>query len=383
MKVALIIVLVLSIPAWLILLYDYVYMVIDHLSHYHIGQWKTMEQWQRCVERVCRKWAIKTPVLQMRDDYRYLLLDRINGSYGKAMVQSWQKAGCILGSFAVNTTDHREFIEEIKKQLLLANGMWIKEPDKVDYAILAYALLSCEEDPWSIKPAMDSMIECILKNKCEDGMISYSAGSCAKRRYVDTLGFVCPFLSLYGKRFNSKEMTDLAVYQLMKYQDGLTEGLPVHCYTVSDNLPVGILGWGRGAGWYALGLVDTLPNIDDQSQSELVKKYLQNLADVCLKYIHEDGGFNILLQDSGTRYDSSATAMLGYMLACCGKIFKDIRYTSAAEKCLLRLMQVTKMSGVIDECQGDTKDIGVFSMQYTAMPFVQGMALRLCAELSR
>ena len=46
-------------------------------------------------------------------------------------------------------------------------------------------------------------------------------------------------------------------------------------------------------------------------------------------------------------------------------------------------MKVTRINGVLDECQGDTKDIGIFSMQYTAMPFAQGISLRLATELRK
>ena len=41
------------------------------------------------------------------------------------------------------------------------------------------------------------------------------------------------------------------------------------------------------------------------------------------------------------------------------------------------------INGVIDQCQGDTIDIGIFSEKYGSMPFVQGMTLRLAAILRK
>ena len=39
-------------------------------------------------------------------------------------------------------------------------------------------------------------------------------------------------------------------------------------------------------------------------------------------------------------------------------------------------MSVTRRDGTIDFSQGDTKDIGVYSMLFEVLPFTQGMVLR-------
>ena len=39
-------------------------------------------------------------------------------------------------------------------------------------------------------------------------------------------------------------------------------------------------------------------------------------------------------------------------------------------------MSVTKKNGEIDFSQGDTKDIGVYSILFDILPFAQGFALR-------
>ena len=46
-------------------------------------------------------------------------------------------------------------------------------------------------------------------------------------------------------------------------------------------------------------------------------------------------------------------------------------------------MKATKITGVVDECQGDTIDIGIFSERFAPMPFAQGMTLRLAAVLDQ
>ncbi len=73
-------------------------------------------------------------------------------------------------------------------------------------------------DPASIRSAMDHMIRCIEDNLCPDGMVSYSAGKTSNRRYVDTLGFVCPFLALYGRIYQEPRYVRMAVEQLRLFR---------------------------------------------------------------------------------------------------------------------------------------------------------------------
>jgi hypothetical protein len=40
-------------------------------------------------------------------------------------------------------------------------------------------------------------------------------------------------------------------------------------------------------------------------------------------------------------------------------------------------MKKTKINGVVDECQGDTIDVGIISEKFGEMPFAQGFTLRL------
>lgn len=48
----------------------------------------------------------------------------------------------------------------------------------------------------------------------------------------------------------------------------------------------------------------------------------------------------------------------------------------AADRCLDKLRSVTRITGAIDWCQGDTKGIGIFAQTYDIMPFAQGLTLR-------
>ncbi|MCH5299774.1 MAG: glycoside hydrolase family 88 protein [Ruminococcus sp.] len=361
--------------------YDAISALYENLSHYHIGRWENKQQWKNAVLKVCKKWSVKTPKLKLRDDCRYLLIDRLKGKYSKPMVQSWQTAGCILGMKAFQENCFDSDFQKIKKQFLDKDGGWSVSVKKVDFAMLAYVLLKCEKDKQSIHKAMEQMIDCIEYNLCDDGMISYSAGKNARRRYVDTLGFVCPFLGLYGKIYNKTEYIDLAINQIKLFREkGFYKNFPVHCFQSVSEIPLGIYGWGRGMGWYSLGLTDLYLELDDNLNKKVLAAYMKEAAENWKRFERKDDGFSTIVQDQ-EHYDSSATVMLGYFYAICGKEFDMQEYTDIANRCLLKIIKHTKINGVIDGCLGDTKDIGVFSQRYGSMPFVQGMAIKLFAVL--
>ena len=361
--------------------YDALSALIERFSHFHIGRWKSQSQWETAVEAVCRKWAVKTPVLRLRSDCRYLLLDRLRGKNGKAAVQSWQKAGCLLGLEA-DAEKNAETLNAAEARLLNPDGAWSKPLlEKVDVGMLAYALLKHTDHPEKIRTAMDQVAEVMEKNLCKDGMISYSMGQKSDRRFVDTLGFVCPFLAAYGKIYGRPEYAAMAVDQLKLFHDeGIAYGLPVHCYKKDGCIPLGVYGWGRGAGWYALGLIDTYPELENIGDKAWLRACIEETAESLKVYERQEGGFSSILQDFGN-YDSSATAMLGYFYARCAELFQREEYLDIARRCCGRLQHVTKISGVIDECQGDTLGVGVFSTRYGSMPFAQGMTLRLLTIL--
>ena len=353
--------------------YDAVSALVENYSHFHMGRWSDLSQWHKYAYRVCGKWAVKTPTLKLREDCRYLLVDKIRGKYGKKMVQSWQKAGCMLGVHSVDKDS--KILVKIKNQLIDDKGNWKISINRIDYAMLGYALLKAEDDAESIRCAMDSIVQCIEDNLCNDGMISYSAGKSSKRRYVDTLGFVCPFLGAYARVYDKPEYADLAINQIKLFREkGFYKGLPVHCFRSETEIPLGIYGWGRGMGWYALGLVDLYLELKEDSQTDLLKSYMLEIVENW-KYFEGDG-FSTIVQ-TPEHYDTSATIMLGYFYAVCGKEFQVNEYTEIAKRCLNKAVKHTKISGVIDGCLGDTKDIGVFSQRYGSMPFVQGIAIRL------
>ncbi len=356
---------------------DLIFYLRDRYCRFHIGRWDK-STWETVVEKTARRWVGHTPTVKITDNSRYMLLDFIQGKYRSNSIQSWQKAALILGLLESGDADSRAAARKAAMELLDENGSWKVKPVAVDCGMLSYAILKAVDDPRRVRPAMDFSRALIEGNINEYGMISYTGGRDNPEMYVDTLGLTCPFLALYARVYGVSACEETAYRQLMMYhQFGLLNGtaLPNHAFDIRSKLPLGVFGWGRGAGWYVIGLMDTYCELETQRYRDAVRQWIVEAAENYHSYQRKDGGFGSILQRANT-YDSSATAVLAWFYAECFDLLEQEAYRTAADRCLSKLLTKTRITGAIDECQGDTKGIGIFAQTYDVMPFAQGMALR-------
>ena len=323
---------------------DYFFYLKNKYCRFHIGHWNRND-WEQAIEKRAIKWLRRTPTVKITDNSRYMLLDFLNGKYKSNTIQSWQKAALILGLLENESKEVQKVARKTAESLIDVTGNWKKKPVAVDCGMLSYAILKAVSDPLKIKPAMDYSIEIIKKSINKEGMISYTGEIDNPDMYVDTIGL---------------------------YENTV---LPNHAFHIESNLPLGVYGWGRGTAWYLVGLMDTYKNLKNEVYKKELKKWIHEAAEKYMIYQRNDGGFGSILQRTQT-YDSSATATLAWFYGCCYEIFSEEKYIWIKEKCLNKLLTCTRISGAIDWCQGDTKDIGVFAQTYDLMPFAQGMALR-------
>lgn len=357
---------------------DFYFYMLNRYCRYHIGRWNNYDEWLSNVKNISIKWTRKTPVVKMTDNNRLMVIDMINGKYKNNNIQSWQLGGLLLGLCECNDKEAKEAINKLIVKLIDKDGNWVTKPTNVDCGLLSYAILKNSRDYKKIKPAMDYSIGIIEKNICEDGMIAYTSDKNVDERYVDTLGFVCPFLQLYSNIYAEEKFSKISLEQINQYNKyGLLHDtyLPNHAYNPKNKLPLGVYGWGRGVAWYVIGLIDTYIEIKDSDEKLILKQNIKNIADSYINYQGEDGGFGSILQNERT-YDSSATAVLAYFYSRCYEIFENPKYLEVSNKCLQKIKSVTRITGKVDWCQGDTKGIGVHSQTFDIMPFAQGFTLR-------
>jgi len=281
----------------------------------NIGRWRDKSKWINSIKHINRKWLKKTPTVKLTDNDCYIIFDLLKGHYRNSTIQSWQEAGVLIGA-SFSNLDSEIINKYIKSKIDVSTGKWKQKYEHIDSAILAYALCKSSTDLNKIKPALDETISLI--NSCigKDGSVYYRS-SIPSIRFVDTLGFICPFLTLYGSKFNKPVYIDLALFQIKDYiEKAFLEKpfIPAHAFDLSKNIPLGVYGWGRGLGWFILGIVDMYNELDkNHKEKTYLKTIIIKTANDTLKFQKEDGGFNAMIAVDGSRHDSSITVLAGWL----------------------------------------------------------------------
>lgn len=354
-------------------------------SRIHIGRFANREAWTKKIFEKSAKWLVNTPTIKLTDNSRLVILDIIKGNYKKDAIQHWQEAALLLGlTQAYHKTNSIETLNAINnyvKTKLKTDGNWIKEPKEIDGVILAYAFLNISWINHTLyKPAYDKIYTLIQHLIGEDGTIKYR-DYVSDLRFVDTIGFVCPFLITYGQKFNNKEAIELGVKQIIafaKFGMLANHHLTFHTYNVTNNLPCGLFAWGRGMGWYAIGLIDSYNALPaEHAEKTNLLQLVNDFATTILPFQNENGSWNWIVNDRNAQADSSTTATFLWLLA--NVPMSSSIYTSsqvAIDKGLNYLQQVTRRDGAVDFSQGDTKAIGIHAQDFDILPFSQGFVLR-------
>ncbi|WP_373459713.1 glycoside hydrolase family 88 protein [Paenibacillus harenae] len=374
----------------IIALIDAVPLWSDWFGRIRIGRYQNRKHWESSIVRVGSEWLNKTPKIKVTDNTRLVFIDMLRGNYTKSAIQQWQEAALLLGLSEQLKEAKDDTIQSAINQYLNtkfdSNGQWREKPAHVDGAILAYAIMKIDHvDPDRYKQALDYTWNMIREHIGEDGTVLYRKGM-KDYRYVDTIGFICPFLVTYGLKYKADECIQLAVKQIQEYEKyGMLERhhIPCHAYQVKGKLPLGLYGWGRGLGWYAIGLIDAWQELPaghehKQALTDSVSKFARS----ALAFQRESGNWNWTVTRPESRADSSTTATLGWFLANAAKI-GDISQecSKGANSAVDYLMKVTRRNGAVDFSQGDTKDIGVYAMLFNRLPFTQGFSMRLIAKI--
>lgn len=354
-------------------------------SRIKIGRYPNQESWKQKVAERSKKWLFTTPTIKLTDNNRLIIIDIIKGNYKRNAIQYWQEAALLLGLIeeykATKSEATKVIISTYLDSKLNADGTWKNQPNQIDGVILGYAILSVPFiDANKYKPAFDAIYNLILSLKGDDGTIAYKS-HVKQFRYVDTIGFICPFLTEYGLKFSNDEAIDLAVKQITEFNKYALLNdtfIPCHTYHLESKLPVGLFGWGRGLGWYAIGLIDAwkaLPESD--SRKSVLRDCVIRFAKDAAQFQDNDGSWHWLIFNSASQRDSSTAATLAWFYSNAATISEIADLSvNAKEKALQYLMKVTQRNGAIDFSQGDTKGIAIHSQEFSILPFTQGFALR-------
>ena len=354
-------------------------------SRIKIGQFTSFEDWKNKVRNTSAIWLNKTPTIKVTDNTRVIIIDIVRGNYKRNAIQSWQQGALLLGlsNYVKQTNDvkTKNQITAFMNSKLDDKGNWKRELKEVDEVLLTYAVLKTPDfDIQKNKPAIEATYDLIKKLIGKDGTIAYRSNY-TNYRLVDTIGFISPFLVRYGLQFDNNEAVQLGINQIRefnKYAMLDANFIPCHSYDINLKSPIGLFGWGRGLGWYSIGLIDAWLELPDNhpDKNELTQMVIK-LAKAAIQYQKENGSWSWIIMSHEKQNDSSTTAILSWFLSNAASI-SEIKNecNTAKEKALQYLKQVTRRNGAIDFSQGDTKSIGVYSQHFDILPFTQGFCLR-------
>lgn len=339
------------------------------LSHKRVIMWKNRQEWESAVCTCAEKWIKKMPIVPLKDEERLIIIDMLRKQYKHSALQGWQYAQLISG-LSVNN-------RQIKK--LTESSFLISEIDDGYTIYQAWKSRLIDEDT-AIK-LTEKYLKIVKMRTKASGLIEYRDGF-GDVCIVDTIAFVCPILVRYGVTIKKHEYVDLALKQIRTYyENAYLEkcGLYAHGYHTVTHTPCESIGWGRGTGWYLLGVLYCWQEIYESDEKKWLYDRMIEAAENIMKCQRTDGGWSTQLV-SNWNYDSSATAIFGAFLFHVYEITHNVVIKEAGQRALEKLMTSTRKDGAIEYCEGACHGIGKYSINYSISPFTQGMVLDMIAE---
>ncbi|MBH1939420.1 glycoside hydrolase family 88 protein [Mobilitalea sibirica] len=201
--------------------------------------------------------------------------------------------------------------------------------------------------------------------------------------YIESIGLVCPFLCRYGRIYKDNAATNLAANHMMNFlRFGFDEAthLPYHGFNLEKGIKCGIIGWGRGIGWFLFGLVESLSQMNtEHTNYDFLCKTFHQIVDTTIKYQLESGYFTWQLTASEGPVDTSSTAMISYAVrrgVMLGLL--DNTYLSVSNLGLIALMN-SITDGEVTDSFDESMAFGMYPQNYGTYPSAQGPAAALFA----
>lgn len=279
----------------------------------------------------------------------------------------------------------KQFHKESKRKASFKNITYV---DEVMHGNSLIDLYNREPSAW-MKADADDLAHFLLEShtKTLSGILPYRQQN-KNSVLVDTLGMVCPFLTKYGVVFNCQPAVALATKQLREFIDkGISSDLdlPYHGYSYIPEKNLGGDGWGRGLGWFLLGIIgvlEFLPRNDVNYQFFL--SFYRSLIEQVFNKQGKSGAFSVQLLDEGSTPDSGATGMIAY--ACAKGVelnLIDKTYLERCAKAFEFILSVTDEEGRVQECSGEALGANNYSNKKGWYPWGQGPSVSLGACLLR
>lgn len=291
---------------------------------------------------------------------------------------SWISGQYALGLSAAASPEATHTLTRYYRHLRTVKALGLPVFEVPDQVIHAEVMLQLDERRGRtqfhslIEQAADLLKAIAASN---NGLVAYWPPD--RELLVDTLGMITDFCYHYADAYADAELAEIADRQVRYTEQFCLDpesGFPFHAYDPSTGRGSGASCWGRGIGWYLLGL-----SAYSRRHPETTPRLLQ----VFQKTFHTQdfGGYlydNLALP---THIDSSTTSMAALCLA---KSIESGLFTPQdteilapfLAKSLRALCKSTTADGKVLDCSGECHAPGQYSTTYGNF-FSQGYTLAL------
>jgi len=272
-----------------------------------------------------------------------------------------------------------EDIEQKCTELVSSSGQLIFTFDKVDQAMFGLVFLRLYTIAQAKKylTASNEIYKNVLSYVGDDDIVRYRKG--VDVAFIDTIGLVCPFLIMYADITDCKFARVLAEKQVDHVLDtGLDKDgiLPFHAVDLNLNAPLGSINWGRGIGWWVLGLAPLAAKSDKDHPNKYFTALQKILAFLERARLDNEYWPQFIGHTNDNTIDSSATLM--FLLATQQAGIRHIE----SQELLSVIGRCVDSSGKVINASGDTIYINKYSRVKGASELAQGLMLSLISEVS-
>ena len=253
------------------------------------------------------------------------------------------------------------------KHYILDNGQPRFHVNKVDQAIFGIVAIHLftvyEENKYRV--FANSIFDFIHANYSKNKIVLYRENTMSELN--DTIGMIVPFLVKYYQFAGNPLALEIARNQLAFFIEHGTDRetyLPSHGIHTITRIKVGSSNWGRGIGWYFIGLKDF-----HEVSGEFEAQYL-GLCNTVRKLKNKEGLWD-QFPGSDDTFDASSTTLIIYSLP---------RKEYNSEKLIKQLSKYISKEGFILQTSGDTERPNLYSRAFGKSELSQGVLLLILSK---
>lgn len=285
---------------------------------------------------------------------------------------NWINAQYALGLLSCKDFAIDKVLSKYYKRIInfvLNKRVLFNSPNQYLHMFVIFYLFKLNKDK-CLKSFMDKSVEQLLLDYNSNDLLLYWKDE--NVFYIDLLGMILPFLFEYGAYNNDQRLICLAETQLdfvIKMCNKEESLLPFHMYDIKTNEHFGSKYWGRGCGWYLLGLL---------SGAIYNPKKYKNVFLILLKYLRNQINKAGFLYDNfkeKNHIDTSITSM--FAVACAFALDKnwiDASEYKNIKKVVAALCRSINEKGEVENSSGECMGANKYSKDFGNY-FAQGYTL--------